>query len=92
MIAGEYSAIMYVPDISKMHFNKLNGMGTKEENKKLRIQREKERKIREIQKVKIWNIWDQINEIYDEKEIDEEELKIIRENWKVDREENDSNE
>lgn len=67
-------------------------MGTKEENKKLRIQREKERKIREIQKVKIWNIWDQINEIYDEKEIDEEELKIIRENWKVDREENDSNE
>ena len=56
MIAGEYSAIMYVPDISKMHFNKLNGMGTKEENKKLRIQREKERKIREIQKVKIWNI------------------------------------
>ena len=92
MIAGEYSAIMYVPDISKMHFNKLNGMGTKEENKKLRIQREKERKIREIQKVKIWNIWDKINEIYDEKEIDEEELKIIRENWKVDREENDSNE
>ena len=92
MIAGEYSAIMYVPDISKMHFNKLNGMGTKEENKKLRIQREKERKIREIQKVKIWNIWDQINEIYDEKEIDVEELKIIRENWKVDREENDSNE
>lgn len=92
MIAGEYSAIMYVPDISKMHFNKLNGMGTKEENKKLRIQREKERKIREIQKVKIWNIWDQINEIYDEKEIDEEELKIIRENWKVDREENDNNE
>jgi hypothetical protein len=92
MIAGEYSAIMYVPDISKMHFNKLNGMGTKEENKKLRIQREKERKIREIQKVKIWNIWDQINEIYGEKEINEEELKIIRENWKVDREENDSNE
>mgnify|MGYP004507524281 FL=1 len=92
MIAGEYSAIMYVPDISKMHFNKLNGMGTKEENKKLRIQREKERKIREIQKVKIWNIWNQINEIYGEKEINEEELKIIRENWKVDREENDSNE
>ena len=73
MIAGEYSAIMYVPDISKMHFNKLNGMGTKEENKKLRIQREKERKIREIQKVKIWKIWDQINEIYEDKEIDEEE-------------------
>ena len=37
MIAGEYSAILYVPDISKMYFNKLNGMGTKEENKKLRI-------------------------------------------------------
>ena len=54
MIAGEYSAILYVPDISKMYFNKLNGMGTKEENKKLRIKREEERPIREIQKVKIW--------------------------------------
>ena len=60
MIAGEYSAILYVPDISKMYFNKLNGMGTKEENKKLRIKREEERPIREIQKVKIlelYNSW-----------------------------------
>ena len=71
-----------------MHFNKLNGMGTKEEIKNSK----RKRKIREIQKVKIWNIWGRINEIYDEKEIDEEELKIIRENWKVDREKNDSNE
>ena len=71
-----------------MHFNKLNGMETKEEIKNSK----RKRKIREIQKVKIWNIWGRINEIYDEKEIDEEELKIIRENWKVDREKNDSNE
>jgi len=83
MIAGEYSAILYVPDISKMHFNKLNGMGTKEENKRLRIQREKERPIREIQKVKIWNIWDNINNMDEDDFEERQELKELRENWRV---------
>lgn len=83
MIAGECSAILYVPDISKMHFNKLNGMGTKEENRLLRVQREKERPIRKISKVKIWNIWDKYKNL-DEEEIEEEqELKELRENWRV---------
>jgi len=92
MIAGEYSAILYVPDISKMHFNKLNGMGTKEENKKLRIKREMERPIREIQKVKIWNIWDQIKNM-DEEDFDErQELRELRENWRVSRKRKDNDE
>ncbi len=92
MIAGEYSAILYVPDISKMHFNKLNGMGTKEGNKKLRIKREMERPIREIQKVKIWNIWDQIKNM-DEEDFDErQELRELRENWRVSRKRKDNDE
>ncbi len=91
MIAGEYSAILYVPDISKMHFNKLNGMGTKEENRKLRIQREKERPIREMSKVKIWNIWDTIKNMNDEFD-EEQELKELRENWRVSRKRKDSSE
>ena len=82
MIAGECSAILYVPDISRMYFNKLNGMGTKEENRLLRIQRENERKIRKIGKVKIWDIW---NEYKNNTKIDfeDEELEGLRENLRV---------
>lgn len=84
MIAGKPPALLNVPDISKMHFNKLNGMGTKEENQKLRIERENARKVREISKVKIWNIWDKVKEIdFGEIEETEEELRLLRENWRV---------
>lgn len=83
MIAGKSPALLNVPDISKMHFNKLNGMGTKEENQSLRIKRENERPIRKISKVKIWNIWDKFKN-YEENDVDEEEeLKELRENWRV---------
>lgn len=92
MIAGEYSAILYVPDISKMYFNELNGMGTKEENKKLRIKREEERPIREIQKVKIWNIWDEINNMDEEDFEERQNLKELRENWRVSRKRKDNDE
>ena len=84
MIAGQQPALLNVPDISKMHFNQLNGMGSKEHNKKLRIDREKARHIRKMEKIKIWNIWDQVKEQdYEELEEAEEELKILRENWRV---------
>lgn len=83
MIAGKYPALLNVPDISKMYFNKLNGMGTKEENQKLRITRENERTIRQISKVKIWNIWDKYKNTYEEDIDNEEELKELRENWRV---------
>lgn len=66
MIAGKPPAILYVPDISKMHFNKLNGMGTKEENQKLRIKREKQRETRKISKIKIWDIWNKYQNRQDE--------------------------
>ena len=84
MIAGQQPALLNVPDISKMHFNQPNGMGSKEHNKKLRIDREKARHIRKMEKIKIWNIWDQVKEQdYEELEEAEEELKILRENWRV---------
>ena len=83
MIAGEYSAILYVKKKKKMHFNKLNGMGTREENKLLRVQRENERPIRKISKVKIWNIWDKYKNIDEEDIYEEQELKELRENWRV---------
>ena len=46
-----------MPDISKMHFNKLNGMGTREENQELRIKREEAREQRPIKPIKVWDIW-----------------------------------
>jgi len=57
MMAGKPPALANIPDISKMHFNKLNGMGTKEENQLLRIERENKREIREMKEIKIWDIW-----------------------------------
>lgn len=84
MIAGKPPALLNVPDISKMHFNKLNGMGTKEENQKLRVQREEARPIRKITRPKIWNIWDKVKE-QEIEELDdaEDDLRTLRETWRV---------
>ena len=85
MIPSEPPAILNVPDISKMYFNKLNGMGTKEENQKLRLDRENAREERKISKPKVWNIWDKVKN-YDLEEIDEEEekeLEMLKKQWKA---------
>ncbi len=71
MIPSELPALLTVPDISKTYFNKLNGMGTREENQKLRITREKQRKVREISKIKIWDIWNKYQEQDDLYDIDQ---------------------
>lgn len=62
MATGKPPAITTIPDISKMHFNKINGMGSKEHNQKLRIERENAREERPIKPIKIWNIWDKQTE------------------------------
>ena len=83
MIAGKPPALLNVPDISKMYFNKLNGMGTKEENQRLRIEIENAREVRKISKSKIWNIWDKVKN--DEFDLDKEDEKVetLRKNWQV---------
>lgn len=58
IVFDKLPVIANVPDISVMHFNELNGMGTKEQNQKLRIEREKAREEKPIMPIKIWNIWD----------------------------------
>ena len=68
MIAGKPPAITKLPDISKTYFNTLNGMGTKEENQKLRIEREEKRKIRPTKKIKIWEVWKKNTEQESEEE------------------------
>ena len=79
MVAGKPPALLYVPDISKMYFNKLNGMGTKEENQILRIDRENKRKIREFTKIKIWDIWNK----YKDSDDDFYDIDKIRNNLEV---------
>lgn len=75
MIAGKKPAITNIPDISEIYFNELNGMGTKEQNQILRIEREKNRKERPIRAVKIWNIWD--NQTKD----DEDRIELIKDKF-----------
>lgn len=62
MVSGKPPAITTIPDISKMYFNQINGMGSKEHNQKLRIDRENAREERPIKPIKIWNIWDKQTE------------------------------
>lgn len=62
MVSGKPPAITTIPDISKMYFNKINGMESKEHNQKLRIDRENAREERPIKPIKIWNIWDKQTE------------------------------
>ena len=59
MMAGKPPALTNMPDISQMHFNKLNGMGNRKENQELRIKREEARQERPIKPVKVWDIWNQ---------------------------------
>lgn len=52
-------AIMFAPDLSKMYFNKMFGLGDKEHNRKVRELRENRRPQRsgKIQEIELWNIW-----------------------------------
>ena len=59
MEAGENALVSDIPDLSKWAFNKMFGMGSKKHNTQLLIDRQKERKEREIQPIKIWKIAEQ---------------------------------
>ena len=61
-----HPALMYAPDLSKWHFNKMLGLGNEELNRKLREERENKRPIiTDVkQEVVLWNIW-----IYYQKDI-----------------------
>jgi len=54
---GLFPVITKLPDISKWRFNSLFGMGNQEENRKLRIEREKARNINVIEEMKLWGVW-----------------------------------
>ena len=83
MVAGKQPAITRLPDISKTHFNALNGMGTKEQNQKLRIERENIREIRPAQSIKVWEIWKRnTEEEEEEQEIKKHKVELIQDKFK----------
>lgn len=55
--AGLFPIITKLPDVSKWKFNRLFGMGNQEHNRKLRLERESQRPIKEIEDIKLWGIW-----------------------------------
>lgn len=56
--SGDYPAIFCAPDICMYSANKDFGMGTPEENKKLLMERDENRKENEITRIKLWGIWE----------------------------------
>ena len=54
---GMFPVMSTLPDISTWKFNKLFGMGNQEHNRKLRLERENQRPIKEIEDIKLWGIW-----------------------------------
>ena len=88
MIAGKPPVITNLPDISQTHFNTLNGMGTKEENQKLRIERENIRESRPIENIKIWDIWNKNTKEETKEKLEEQEKEDIVEDIS---QENDTN-
>lgn len=65
VISRDNPAIMYCPDISKMSFNRMLGLGDKEHNRNLREIRENRRKSRKVDingNMNLWGIWEYYQE------------------------------
>jgi type IV secretion system protein VirD4 len=58
MLAGQYPAMMKLPDLSEWKFNVAFGLGDPEHNRKLREIREKSRESRKPVPLKLWGIWE----------------------------------
>jgi type IV secretion system protein VirD4 len=57
MLAGQYPAVMRLPDLSEWKFNLALGLGDPEHNRRLRELREKARAAREPSPILLWGIW-----------------------------------
>ncbi len=58
---GMYPRMSTCPDISKWKFNKLFGMGSPSHNRKLRKNRQMQRKEKELKEIQLWGIWKLFN-------------------------------
>lgn len=60
IVSNNYPAMMYSPDLSKWHFNKMLGLKGKKHNTMVREVRENNRKVKiaSMDKMDLWGIWD----------------------------------
>ena len=57
--AGNYPAIVKIPDLSKWHYNTLLGLGDEIHNRQVRTDRENSREPHKISKMNLWGIWNE---------------------------------
>lgn len=59
VLSVNYPAIMNAPDISKTVFAKMYGMGDKEHDRQLRMERENRRSLKNnIKEMELWGVWE----------------------------------
>lgn len=56
--SGQFSAKVEIPDLSKLSFNKMLGLGNEEDNRLIRERVENNRKKLCIEDIKLWKIWE----------------------------------
>lgn len=57
LYSGKYPAVLYAPDLSNYHANSELGLGDKDYNKKIIMERDSARLVRERGKLNLWGIW-----------------------------------
>jgi len=55
-----------LPDLSEYHLNEIFGLGSKEHNRKIVMEREAERVERKPGKIELWGIWNEYKAILEE--------------------------
>lgn len=73
LTAGEYPAIMNSPDLSQYRANKELELGSKKQNQKLIIEKERKRSDRKIGEPGLWGIWKEYQSPEDKEEYDYED-------------------
>lgn len=74
----KFPAILNSPDISMFQANLEFGMGDKEHNNKLLVERQKQRKIHEIEELKLWGIWNELKQKIEFNESDVEPISFLK--------------
>ena len=58
MQSGDFPIVTKLPDLSKWIFNKMLGLGSEDENTRIRQEVENNREIKSEEDMKIWRVWD----------------------------------
>lgn len=63
---GEFPAITELPDLSQYRVNEIWGLGDKETNTRILLEREQEREERVVEDIPLWGIWNKYKEMLEE--------------------------